>query len=274
MLRTIKTLITLQLSIILTLNTAISSTKISSSESTQNLKGVNLSKFEKPFCMVGNGKYNQKNKKKLKTIRKYQRKISRKTKDFKKNKKKEKGATLHGSPKWVAIKWLRNKKYNWKEVNFAFYAMTLFAEAKNLDEKSMGMVAKVINNRKKKKNYINTVTNLAQFSSWYYKNQRDNVVLLCPDKKYHKHWKKSVKVAAEHFNKKDPNFRSTHYFAPRNMVPRYRLPSWAKGKHVVGYGGHIFIVKKSFDPPEEDKEVIFIPRKAKKAKVVRGKIYL
>lgn len=258
----------------MTLETSWAGRKIKIRKPSSNPELIDLDLFEKPFCMIGNGSYDQSRKKKLQTIRNYQRKISRKSDSFKDNKKKEKKANLHGSPKWVAIKYLRHKGLTWKEVNFAFYTMTLFAEAKNLDEESMGKVAMVINNRKKDKSYIDTVTNLAQFSSWYYKNQRDNIVLLCPDKVYHKHWAKTVKVAAKFFNQENKNFKSTHYFAPRNMVPRYRLPSWAKGKHAVGYGGHIFIVKKTFQPDEEDKDVVFIPKSAKKVKVVRGKIYL
>lgn len=272
MIRAVKKLFIIQLSIFLTLNTLFAA-KNTDGLSSSN-QSVELSKFEKPFCMIGNGRYDQSRKKKLNTLKKYQRKISRKKKDFKSNKTKEKKASLYGSPKWVAIKWLRHQGYSWEEVNFAFYAMTLFAEAKNLDEKSMGMVAKVINNRKRNKTYINTVTKLAQFSSWYYKNQRDNVVLLCPDEKYHQYWEKTIKVAYENFNQKDPHFKSTHYFAPRNMVPRYRVPSWAKGKHGVGYGGHIFLVKKNFKPKEKEKNVVFIPESKKKIKVVRGKIYL
>jgi spore germination cell wall hydrolase CwlJ-like protein len=233
---------------------------------------VNKKRFYKPFCMIGNGKQNQSFKHKLKTLKRYQRKISRKTRDFRKNKKKENQATLHGSPKWVVIKYLRHRGYTWKEIDFAFLAMTLFAEARNLSKEDMAMVARVINNRREGRSYRDTTTELAQFSAWYYKNQWDNVTLLCPGKEFNKLWRKSVDVAYEYFDKEDTLLGSTHYFAPRNMVPRYRIPDWAKGRYAIGFGGHIFIVGKNDIDESLKKQLVFIGRKKKKAKVVRGRI--
>lgn len=233
---------------------------------------VDIKKFMKPFCMIGNGNQNQSFKKKLKILRRYQKKISRKTRDFRKNLSKEDKATLHGSPKWVAIKYLRHRGYSWKEIDFAFLSMTLFAEARNLNREDMGMVARVINNRRQGRSYRQTTTQLAQFSAWYYKNQRDNVKLLCPGKQYNKLWKKSVEVAYDYFEKDDNLLGSTHYFAPRNMVPRYRIPDWAKGNYAIGFGGHIFIVQKNQIDKDLKNKLVYIGRKNKKAKVVRGKI--
>ena len=247
---------------------------ISASDRTE----VDLKRFETPFCMVGNGKHNQPFKKKLKTVRRYQRKISRKTRDFMANRAAEKKATLHGSPKWVAIKYLRHNNFSWVEVDFAFFAMTLFAEAKNLSEKNVEMVARVINNRRKDKSYMKAVTELAQFSSWYYKNQRDNSVMLCPGKEYHKHWAKIIKVAHKHFYKKDELLGSTHYFSPYNMVPRYRIPKWAKGNFAMSFGGHVFLVKENMKEALKDqfkdKKLVYIPKNARKVKIYKGEIYL
>lgn len=233
---------------------------------------INLKRFKKPFCMIGNGRYNVSFRKKLKTMRRYQRKISRRYRKFRHNRRLEDKATLHGSPKWVAIKYLRSRGLSWQEVDFAFFALTLFAEARNLNEKDATMVAKVINNRKKNKSYRQAVSQLGQFSSWYYRNQLDNTIMLCPSKKYHKHWKKILKVASENFNKADSTFQSTHYFAPYNMVPRYRIPNWAKGSYAVGFGGHIFLVDKDYKRNNKNADVIYIPKKSRRIKIVKGKI--
>lgn len=233
---------------------------------------INVKKFYKPFCMIGNGKQSQSFKKRLNTLKRYQRKISRKTRDFRKNKKKENKANLHGSPKWIVIKYLRHRGYTWKEIDFAFLSMTLFAEARNLNREDMGMVARVINNRRKGRSYRDTTTELAQFSAWYYKNQLDNVTLLCPGREFNRLWKKSVEVAYKYFDKEDTLLGSTHYFAPRNMVPRYRIPDWAKGRYAIGFGGHIFIVGKKDIDESLKKNLVYIGRKNRKAKVVRGKI--
>jgi hypothetical protein len=234
---------------------------------------IDLSKFEKPFCMIGRGNPNLAFKKKLKILRRYQRKISRRSRNFKKNKKKETKATLHGSPKWVAIKHLRHKGFSWAEVDFAFFAMTLFGEARNLKSEDIEMVARVINNRRNGRSYRQTVTNLAQFSSWYYKNQRDNVKLLCPNTRYYKHWAKIIDVAKKHFFQEDQLLGSTHYFAPRNMVPRNRLPSWARGKYGARFGGHIFVFNKKEQTNVDKDKIFFIPKRAKKLGIRKGKIH-
>lgn len=233
---------------------------------------IDLKKFEKPFCMIGNGNAKQNFKKKLKTLRRYQRKISRKRKSFRKNKKKEKNATLHGSPKWVVIKNLRSKGFSWEEIDFAFFSMTLFGEARNLKEKDIAMVARVINNRRKGRTYRQTVTDLAQFSTWYYKNQKDNVNLLCPHSIHNKNWRKVVKVATKMFHRDDDILGSTHYFAPHNMVPKYRLPSWAKGKYGARFGGHIFVFKNKKQAKVSKDKLFFIPKKAKKVRIKKGKV--
>ena len=235
---------------------------------------IDLTKFTKPFCMVGNGKHDQPFKNKVKTVKHYQRKISRKRKDFKNNLRAERKGKLFGSPKWVITRYMKAKNYTWEEIDFVAFAMTLFAEAKNLKPKDMEMVAKVINNRRKGRSYLNTVTELAQFSSWYYKNQYDNTILLCPGTIYHKLWEKTLKVAHATFQKEHESFKSTHYFAPRNMAPRYRVPAWAKGRYAVGYGGHIFLVDKNFRPEDDEKKVVFIPQNIKKVQIIKGEIKL
>lgn len=233
---------------------------------------IDLDKFEKPFCMIGNGDPKTPFKKKLEVVRRYQRKIDRKRKNFKKNKKREKVASLHGSPKWVTIKNLRAKGFSWNEIDFAFFSMTLFGEARNLKEHDIEMVARVINNRRKGRNYRQTVTDLAQFSTWYYKNQRDNVNLLCPHPIHTKNWRKVVKVATKMFHKDDTKLGSTHYFAPHNMVPKYRLPSWAKGKYGARFGGHIFVFKNKEQAKVSEDKLFYIPRKAEKVRIRKGKV--
>jgi len=99
-----------------------------------------------------------------------------------------------------------------------------------------------MDNRRRGRNYADTVTDLAQFSAWYYRNQRDNVDLLCPNSKQKENWQRVVKVVDKHFEKEDEYLGSTHYFSPYNMVPRFSIPSWARGKKAVSYGGHIFII--------------------------------
>lgn len=235
---------------------------------------IELSKFENPFCMIGSGNSKAPFKKKLSTLRRYQRKISRKRKNFKKNRKKEKHASLHGSPKWITIKYLRAKGYSWDEVDFAFFAMTLFGEARNLKEKDIEMVARVINNRRKGRSYRQTVTDLAQFSTWYYKHQRDNVNLLCPHSIHTKNWQKVVRVATKMFHKDDELLGSTHYFAPHNMVPKYRLPSWAKGKYGARFGGHIFVFKNKEQAKVSEEKLFYIPRKAKNVRIRKGEVRL
>lgn len=175
---------------------------------------IRLERFETPFCMIGNGDSEAPFTQKLRTIRRYQRHISRATKDFRDNRRLEEKAALHGSPKWVTYRFLAHRGYSREEIQFAFYAMTLFGEARNLSEESMEMVARVINNRRRDRNYADTVTDLAQFSTWYYKNQKDNVVLLCPSKKQTKNWQRAVRVAFKHFNQQDDYLGSTHYFSP------------------------------------------------------------
>lgn len=233
---------------------------------------IDLSKFEKPFCMIGRGNPKLNFRKKLGILRRYQRKISRRRKDFRKNKRKEKYSTLHGSPKWVVIKNLRAKGFTWDEIDFAFFSMTLFGEARNLNNDDIGMVARVINNRRKGRSYRQTVTQLAQFSTWYYKNQRDNVNLLCPHPVHQKNWSKVVQVAAKHFHQNDDRLGSTHYFAPHNMVPKYRLPSWAKGKYGARFGGHIFVFKNKDQAKVEDDELFYIPEEAKKVRIRKGEV--
>lgn len=96
--------------------------------------------------------------------------------------------------------------------------------------------------------------------------------MLCPGKQYNKLWKKTVEVASQYFEKDDELLGSTHYFAPRNMVPRYRVPKWAKGKYVVGFGGHIFLVGKNDIDESLKNKLVYIDKDVDKAKVVRGKI--
>jgi spore germination cell wall hydrolase CwlJ-like protein len=228
---------------------------------------LNVAKFDKPFCMIGNGNPKQKFKKKLHTLRRYQRKISRRPSSFRRNKRKEVKLNLHGSPKWVALKYLEHKGYSRTEVDFVFFAMTLFAEARNLSKRDMTMVARVINNRRKGRSYVNTVTELAQFSSWYYKNQLDNTTMLCPGKVFQKLWTKTIAVAVENFNKKDRLLGSTHYFAPKNMVPRYRVPAWAKGRHAIGFGGHIFLINKGTLDEDLQHKVVYLSKNIKKVTI-------
>jgi hypothetical protein len=240
--------------------------------SQQVVSEINLEKFEKPFCMIGNGNPKADFKYKLKKVKRYQRKINRSKKNFKKNKKKEKVASLHGSAKWIVIKNLRSRGFSWDEIDFAFFSMTLFGEARNLKEDDIAMVARVINNRRKGRNYRQTVTELAQFSTWYYKNQRDNVNLLCPHPIHTKNWRKVVKVATRMFHRDDDKLGSTHYFAPHNMVPKYRLPSWAKGKYGARFGGHIFVFKNKEQAKVSKDKLFFIPRKAEQVRIRKGKV--
>ena len=233
---------------------------------------IRLNRFKKPFCMIGNGNHNSSSKTKLRTLKRYQHKISRKKGKFYSNKRKERKATLHGSPKWITYKYLAHRKYSKKEIQFAFLAMTLFGEARNLDENSMEMVARVINNRKKKRNYADTVADLAQFSTWYYRNRRDNVSLLCPSLKHTKNWQRAVKVAYKHFNKRDKLLGATHYFSPYNMVPKYKTPGWSRGKHAVSYGGHVFLINKR--KYKGQKKVVYIPKRQKRLRAVRGRIIM
>lgn len=233
---------------------------------------LEMEKFDKPFCMIGNGKHDQPFKAKLKILKRYQKNISRKKQDFNKNKTLEKNLQLVGTPKWITYKYLKNQDFSNEEIDFAIFSMTLFAEAKNLDEKNIEMVARVINNRRKNKSYLESTTKLAQFSSWYYKNQRDNVIILCPGKIYHKHWAKIIAVAKKHFYYNDKLINSTHYFAPYNMVPRYKIPLWAKGKMAVRHGGHLFIVSKDYQSTDEELTPVFIPKNAQKVKIKNGKM--
>lgn len=229
---------------------------------------IDIQKFAKPHCFIGQGDHSASFKKKYKTLKRYQKRISRKKSSFRRNKKAEMKTRLRGTPNWIVEKSLKAKGYSKDEIEFAYFTMTLFAEARNSSEKDIEMVAKVINNRRKNKSYQQTVTKLAQFSSWYYKSQRDNVVMLCPSPIYFKHWGKIVKVAINHFYETNVHFKSTHYFAPYNMVPRYRIPTWAKGKYGVVYGGHIFLVKKGYVSPE-GLTAKYIPRKSKSI-IIRG----
>ena len=235
-------------------------------------RGINLKKFSKPFCMIDRGDPQLSFSKKLAKLQKYQRKIVKQPSKFMSNKRKEEKFQLFGSPKWIVYRFLKKRGFSWKEIDFAYFALTLFGEARNLDEKSIRMVGKVINNRRKGRSYAQTVTELAQFSSWYYRNERDNVTLLCPSKDFNKLWKKIVTVAYKEFDQRDRRFKSTHYFAPHNMVPRYRIPVWAKGSYAVGYGGHIFLVDKDY-ADQTSKEVVYIPKRAKKIKIKKGNIY-
>lgn len=233
---------------------------------------IRMNLFEEPFCMIGQGNPETPNQKKLDVLRKYQRRISRKSADFRHNRALEQKAALFGSPKWVTYRFLAHRQYTSEEIQFAFLAMTLFGEARNLSEQSMEMVAKVINNRRRGRNYADTVTDLAQFSAWYYRNQRDNVDLLCPSPDQKENWQRAVQVAKKHFNQQDDYLGSTHYFSPYNMSPRFSIPSWAKGKKAVSYGGHIFLI----DPKKYkgQKEIIQIPHNLKKIRAVRGQIKL
>jgi hypothetical protein len=233
---------------------------------------IRLERFEQPFCMIGHGNPDAPFQEKLTVLRRYQRRISRKSADFRRNRELERRATLHGSPKWVTYRFLAHREYTAEEIDFAFFAMTLFGEARNLSEESMEMVAKVINNRRRGKNYADTVTELAQFSAWYYRNQRDNVDLLCPPSVQTENWRRAVRVAARNFNRTDQQLGSTHYFSPYNMVPRFTPPAWARGKWAVSYGGHIFLI----DPKtyKGEKTPVFLPRDLKRVRAVRGEIRL
>lgn len=262
----------IQLSIICTIFYSAPSSAVNMGSIREN--PLNYKVFEKPLCMIGNGKHNQSFKSKLKILKRYQKKLKRTRSHFRRNKKLEAQTKLVGTPRWVTVKYMRNKGYSWKDIDFTVFAMTLFAEAKNLDKEGVEMVARVINNRRKGRSYLQITTQLAQFSSWYYKNQRDNVITLCPGKAYHKYWKKIISVAKKQFYKNDNILNSTNYFAPHNMVPRYRIPVWAKGRHAIGFGGHIFLVKKNFKWHEKNKKSIFIPKNAKRIKIRRGKISL
>lgn len=233
---------------------------------------VRLERFEKPFCMIGQGNPDAPFREKLSVLRRYQRQISRSSSDFRANRNLERRAALHGSPKWVTYRFLAHRGFTREEMDFAFFAMTLFGEARNLSEESMSMVAKVINNRRRGRNYANTVTELAQFSAWYYRNQRDNVDLLCPPSSQNQNWQRAVAVAAKHFNKEDTYLGSTHYFSPFNMVPRFRPPSWARGKWAVSYGGHIFLIN-----PETyrgAKAPVKLPQNLTRVRARRGEIIL
>jgi len=233
---------------------------------------IRFERFSEPFCMIGHGDPEAPFTQKLRTLRSYQRHISRKSVDFTANRSLEVKAALHGSPKWVTYRFLAHRQYTPEEIQFAFFAMTLYGEARNLSEQSMEMVAKVINNRRRGRNYADTVTDLAQFSAWYYRNQRDNVDLLCPERNQTENWQKAVRVARKHFNKEDQYLGSTHYFSPYNMVPRFSIPSWARGRNAVSYGGHIFLI----DPKkyQGEKSIIKIPKNHQRIRAVRGEIRL
>ena len=228
--------------------------------------------FRKPICILNNSEYS--NKRKIQIVRQFQKNISRNPKDFKKNKALEKKGLLKTSPKRLTYKYFLKKKYSVRQREFAFFLMTLFGEARNLKEKDIEMVARVINNRRHRynKSYVQTVTDLAQFSTWYYKNQKDNAILLCPGKEYHYLWQKVFKVAKEQFENSDLFLGSEHYYAPRNMSPRNRVPEWSKGRYAVGYGGHVFLVDKKFKAQNEDLKVVYIPKKTKKISIRKGKI--
>lgn len=234
---------------------------------------VDLTRFEKPLCLVG--KQSMSKREKVNILREHQASISRKTADFRQNKLLERKSALKGTAKNILQKHFKKQKLNWVEQEFGYLLLTLFGEARNLDKENIEMVARVINNRKgQKRTYEETVTELAQFSSWYYKNQFDNVDLLCPDKKIAKNWDKVYRVAVEQFRSQDDFLKSKFYFAPHNMFPKHKLPRWSKGKHAVGYGGHVFLVSEDFKERNSDLEVVYIPANAKKMKVRRGKITL
>ena len=186
--------------------------------------------------------------------------------------KKEKFASLHGSPKWITIKNLRAKGFSWNEIDFAFFSMTLFGEARNLKEHDIEMVARVINNRRKSRNYRQTVTDLAQFSTWYYKNQRDNVNLLCPHPIHNKNWKKVVRVAIKMFHKDDTKLGSTHYFAPHNMVPKYRLLLGRRGNMAPDSEGISLFLKIKTKQKSTKTSFFYIPEKAKRVRIRRGQV--
>jgi len=241
-------------------------------DTTSGGETIRAEKFENPFCMIDRGDSEAPFAKKLTTLKRYQRRISRKSADFHSNKLLERELKLHGSAKWITYRFLKARQYTETEIEFAYFAMTLFGEARNLDEESMGMVARVINNRRRGRSYAATVTEMAQFSTWYYRNQKDNVILLCPQKKQTDNWRRAVEVAKAHFNKKDDYLGSTHYFSPYNMVPRFRPPIWARGKKAVSYGGHIFLVdKKKY---KGSKKITQIPTDLNRIRAVRGEIIL
>ncbi len=224
---------------------------------------VDLSKFSSPFCVLKT-KQDISFRSKYRKLVKLQKHISRSPRHFYKNLKLEQQFKLHGSPKWLAYRYFKEKGFNDTEIEFAFFIMTLFGEARNLSEEGIEMVARVINNRRRGKSYVQTVTRLAQFSSWYYKNRRDNVALLCPSSLHNDNWKRVVKVAFEQFLEKDDFLKSKYYFAPYNMVPRNSIPYWAKGVHVVRFGGHLFLVDEAFVEKHKHLEMAYIDEEARK----------
>ena len=82
---------------------------------------------------------------------------------------------MHGSPKWITIKNLRAKGFSWNEIDFAFFSMTLFGEARNLKEHDIEMVVELSIIDVRVSNYRQTVTDLAQFSTWYYKKTKETM---------------------------------------------------------------------------------------------------
>lgn len=227
-------------------------------------KELDLSKFETPVCLVGNPGMTL--SKRARLVRQMQKGISRKREDFRKNKSLERRFRLKGTAKYTVRQYAKKESFSPVEEEFLFFAMTLFGEARNLDEEGIEMVARVINNRRKGRSYVQTVTQLAQFSAWYYKHTADNAVLLCPSYKQYKNWKKVIKVAYEQFLEEDDFLQSSHYFAPRNMRPRNRIPQWAKDNLVVRFGGHVFLVNQDFRERNstDELEVAYIKPDAKK----------
>jgi len=225
---------------------------------------IDTSAFSKPFCIIGNSGWGT--SKKVAALRELQTNISRKTADFYQNKELEKNLKLKGSPKYLASNYFKTIGLDKRQTEFAFFAMTLFSEARNLDTKEIEMVARVINNRKGGTTYSETVTELAQFSGWYYKNRHDNAVLLCPGKEHSENWNKVVKIAAEQFEKKDAFLKSKHYFAPNN-IPNNKLPQWAKGNLAINFGGHVFLVDSDFKANNEDLDVFYIDDSVKQLRV-------
>lgn len=232
----------------------------------------NISIFKRPFCILGPQTWWKKENEKLDIVKWHQRYIKKGPNFFNINRKLEKSTLLTGSPKQLTLDFFLNKGLSLTQIEFGLFVMTLFGEARNLHTRSIEMVARVINNRKGDRTYTETVTELAQFSTWYYTNQRDNTVMLCPSKEHQKSWKKVFKVAIKNFNRKDTFLGSKHYFSPYNMVPRYRTPEWAKGNYAVGFGGHIFLVDKKFKEKNKNLQVVYIPKNNEQVKVSDGVI--
>lgn len=120
--------------------------------------------------------------------------------------------------------------------------LTVFLEARDQSALGQKNVAKVILNRASKKDWplSNIVFSKKQFSCWN-EGFTKPFMALAHEAEYITPVLVNVDTAIEEWKNGDDLKGATHYYSPKAMVPKNRVPPWVSSMTMVGkFGDQIF----------------------------------